>query len=114
MRRLGYKPAAAFVTDASDKLSILNAERWQDEPNRFDQGRFYAEIQLDEADVPEQVDFRPLVGLDVHIHGFRSDSRTTRIFNVIKRIKPALLIAILDQGHLFFTKEIGDELHSHA
>ena len=109
LRRKGFKPACAYVYDDSSRLFHLSASEWHYSPNRSDGNRLYAHIQLDEVDIPERLDLRPLVGLEVHLLGFRSEARTRRLFEAMKRITPLVIAAPLESGLLIFKKETGDE-----
>lgn len=114
LRRKGYKPACAYVYDDSARLFVEAASEWHYSPNRSDGNQLYARIQLDEGDQPERIDFRPLTGLEVHLLGFRSEQRTRRLFEALKRVTPALIAAPLANALLIFKKETGDELHHYA
>lgn len=114
LRRKGYKPACACIYDDSSVLFTSAAKEWPACPNKHAGNQLFARIQLDEADQPEQIDFRPLTGLEVYLLGFRGDDRTTRIFNAVKRVNPALLAAGLSGALMIFKKETGDEFHSYA
>lgn len=114
LRRKGFKPACAYVYDDSARLFTDAASDWHQSPNRSDENRLYARIQLDESDQPERVDFRPLTGLEVHLMGYRSDERTLRIYEAIKRVGPLLLAAPISTALMIFKKETGDEFHHYA
>ena len=113
LRRKGYKPACAYVFDDSSWLFRVQADEWHQQGNNFDHGQLYAHIQLDETDMPERIDFRPLTGLEVHLMGYRSEERTNRLYDCIKRSAPQILAAPLSNAIKIFTKETGDELHPH-
>ena len=113
LRRKGYKPACAYVFDDSSWLFRVQADEWHQQGNNFDHGQLYAHIQLDEDDLPERIDFRPLTGLEVHLMGYRSEERTIRLYDAIKRSGPQILAAPLSNAVKIFTKETGDELHPH-
>lgn len=110
LRRKGYKPACAYVFDDSSWLFQVHADEWHQQGNSFDRGQLYAHIQLDETDLPERIDFRPLTGLEVHLMGYRSDERTIRLYEAIKRSGPQILAAPISNAVKIFTKETGDDL----
>lgn len=111
LRRKGFKPACACVYDDSSPLFKEAAQTWRKAPNRSAGGVLHARIQLDETDLPERIDFRPLTGLEVHLMGFRGDERIQRLYEAIKRISPQLLAAPTSTSVMIFKKETGDELH---
>lgn len=114
LRRKGFKPACVCVYDDDSSLLTRAAEDWHRSPNRHAGSSLFARIQMDATDLPERVDFRPLTGLEVHVLGFRSEERTRRIYEAVKRINPILIAAALSDAVMIFRKETGDELHSYA
>jgi hypothetical protein len=78
MRRRKLVPRAVWITDGEDVM----ARDWHEEPNLCDQQK-HACISLAETDVPEALDFRCLIGLEVHVSGDRSAARARRIHNAL-------------------------------
>lgn len=114
LRRKGFKPCCVNIYDDSSPILVSHAQEWHFHPNRFDGGALYARIQLDESDLPERIDFRPLTGLEVFVNGLRNEDRTRRIYEAVKRINPVLIAAALSDAVMIFRKETGDEFHSYA
>ncbi|UBB18345.1 hypothetical protein [Comamonas odontotermitis] len=114
LRRKRFKPACAYVFDDNSWLFRVEADEWHSQPNRFDGSQLYAHIQIDEEDIPERIDFRPLTGLEVHLMGYRSDERTLRLYEAIKRVGPLILAAPTSTSVMIFKKETGDELHPNS
>lgn len=114
LRRKGFKPVCVSVYDDSSELLAVAAKEWHASPNCHAGSTLFARIQLDESDLPEHIDFRPLTGLEVHVLGFRSEERTRRIYEAVKRINPVLIAAAMSDAVMIFKKESGDELHSYA
>lgn len=74
MRRAGRVPRCVWITDGDD----VRARDWHNIPNAFDQYS-HAAIALYAGDIPEALDFRCCIGLDVHIAGERGDVRAKRL-----------------------------------
>lgn len=96
MRRDGRKPVAVWITDGFDPM----ANKWHLEPNCMD-GRMYASVQVESLDIPEALDLRFLVGMNVHVAGDRENSRTRRLYASVVAAKPRLAICIFDAEILF-------------
>ena len=94
MRRQGFKPAAVWVTDTDARLCMQAAKDWHLYP-AAKTGEFMPEVVISAADVPEQLDLRFLVGLQVHASSHRSEERARRIFDSIRAHHPAALAAVL-------------------
>lgn len=92
LRRAGMKPACVWVFDDDSQVSIVAARDWHKEPNAFAE-KLYAHIHLTALDIPETLDFRPLVGLRVHMNCDRGEVRARRVFDSLAAAKPAFLIA---------------------
>lgn len=113
LRRKGFKPAAAFVADSDDAFTAEFASSWLDEQKG--NPALHAQIQIEAADTPERLDFRALIGLPVHVYGWRSDDRTVRLYEAIKQYQPELVLTVLSNKTLMiYRKETGDELHPNA
>lgn len=67
-------PRAVWITDGND----ARARDWHEEINQEDQQR-HAVISLAAGDIPEALDFRCCVGLEVHIAGERTAARAKRL-----------------------------------
>lgn len=78
MRRKHLVPRAVWITDGEDMM----ARDWHLEPNVCDQQK-HACISLAETDIPEALDFRSVVGLEVHVSGDRSAARARRIHQAL-------------------------------
>lgn len=94
MRRAGKRPACVWVWDDADQMSARAAREWQDNPNPF-VWKLFACIHIAEADVPEALDFRCLVGMHVHLFNDRSEDRARRMFKAIEKAEPALLVSVI-------------------
>lgn len=107
MRRSGVLPSAtAWVTDTECELDAWLSRNWHGAPNTAT-GHLEPCIHLDERDVPELLDFRCLIGLQVHLHCWRGDERAKRLFAAIRNAGPAALACARDNEIWFFTKEQG-------
>lgn len=73
MRRTGFVPPAVFVIDGPADMNLDN--RWTDDL----WGSSFAHVRIDERDMPEALDLRFAVGLQVHIDGLRGDERAKRL-----------------------------------
>lgn len=94
MRRSGVRPACVWVWDDADPLSEIASRDWHTEPNPFS-GKLHAAIHVSAVDVPEALDFRCLVGMDVHLFNGRNDERARRMFLAIEKSKPAVLLSVI-------------------
>lgn len=72
MRRGGLKPTAVFVVDGPE----TGLDRAWTDPVW---GSNYPCIAIGERDIPEALDLRYAVGLQVHIDGGRGDERAKRL-----------------------------------
>ena len=95
MRRKGYAPAAVWVTDTDAPLAVACAKDWHRKTNAYTQ-QFCPQVVLSAGDTPEAMDFRFLVGLQVHSRSDRGNDRETRLFEAIKKANPAVLAAVLN------------------
>lgn len=78
MRHSHRTPRCVWITDGDD----VRARDWSDEVNHADQQR-HAVLSLAESDIPEALDLRCCVGLEVHVAGLRGSARATRIHNAL-------------------------------
>jgi len=78
MRHNHRTPRCVWITDGDD----TRAKDWHEEPNHVDQQR-HAVITLAAGDIPEAMDLRCCVGLEVHVAGDRGESRARRIHNAL-------------------------------
>ena len=74
MRRARRVPRCVWITDGPDARS----QDWDAEPNYADMQR-HAVISVAENDIPEALDFRCCIGLEVHIAGERGEARAKRL-----------------------------------
>lgn len=74
MRRAKRVPRAVWITDGDD----IRAHDWHEEINCVDQQR-HAVISIAAGDIPEALDLRSVVGLEVHFCGERGEARAKRI-----------------------------------
>lgn len=74
MRRARKTPRCVWITDGDD----IRARDWHEEVNHADQQR-HAVISLAAEDIPEALDFRCCVGLEVHIAAERGEARARRL-----------------------------------
>jgi hypothetical protein len=68
------------------------ASDWQTFPNAFSE-KYHAHIRLNADDVPEAMDFRCLIGLQVHVSSVRGVDRQKRIFDAVAAAGPDLVLA---------------------
>lgn len=94
LRRAGKKPACVWVHDDDWPMSLRGAREWHTQPNPFT-GKVFAELHIAESDMPETLDLRCLVGLQVHLMSDRGDERARRMFNAIANAEPSLLVAVI-------------------
>lgn len=94
MRRANRRPAAVWITDSDDEYSRVTARDWANEPNRTD-GRVHAHIRIEATDIPEALDLRCLVGLEVHVSSDRGAARHHRIFDSVLDAGAAAVIAVI-------------------
>lgn len=78
MRLNRRRPRCVWITDGPDE----KARDWQDHLNQTDQQR-HAVIELAETDIPEALDLRCCVGLEVHVAGLRTAHRARRIHDAL-------------------------------
>lgn len=102
MRRGGVVPDCVWVYDDDTAASVLSARDWHTQPNPFT-GSLAAHIRLTALDIPETLDFRPLVGLRVQMVCSRDAARARRVFDSLAAANPAFLIA-----------EVGGEVLTHG
>lgn len=74
MRRARLVPRAVWVTDGDEPF----AGNWHEQINCCDQQR-HAVIGVAAGDIPEALDFRCVVGLDVHLSAERGEARGRRL-----------------------------------
>lgn len=96
MRRAGRRPACVWVMDDDTQTSRDQAATWHQHPNPF-AGKAFAHILLAADDIPEAVDFRCLVGLQVHMDTHRGPARAKRLFGALVAAGAEIVIAA-DQG----------------
>jgi non-ribosomal peptide synthetase component F len=78
MRRIHRIPRCVWITDGDD----IRSRDWDEEPNVIDQQR-HAVISLAAADIPEAIDFRCVVGLEVHLSAERGETRARRLHTAL-------------------------------
>ncbi len=93
MRRAGRVPRAVWITDGDD----IRARDWHEEPNYADMER-HAVISIAASDIPEALDFRCLVGLEVHIAGQRGESRARRLHDAAAQAEARIVVTTI-HGH---------------
>lgn len=98
LRRDGLKPAAVIV-DLVDQLGRLDSEQFALTASGM------VSVTIPRADSLASLDFRPLVGLTVHLHDSTGDLKRHR--------KAAKLIAAVDPAHLVMPVWEGQELAIH-
>lgn len=74
MRRARRVPRCVWITDGDD----VRARDWNEEPNYADMQR-HAVLSIAANDIPEALDFRCCIGLEVHVAGDRGEARARRI-----------------------------------
>ena len=78
MRRAGGYPHAIWVTDGDDRRAV----DWHREPNIAD-GKYHAVVRIDAQDIPEVLDLRWAIGLEVHVCAERGASRGRRLHQAL-------------------------------
>lgn len=74
MRRARRVPRCVWITDGPD----VRARDALDELNYADMQR-HAVLSVAEGDIPEALDFRCCIGLEVHVAGERGEARARRL-----------------------------------
>jgi hypothetical protein len=74
MRRARVVPRCVWVTDGDEPF----ARDWHEQINCTDQQR-HAVIGVAAGDIPEALDFRCVVGLEVHLSAERGEARGRRL-----------------------------------
>lgn len=87
MRRAKRIPRCVWITDGDD----VRAVDWSSEINHADQRR-HAVIALAETDIPGAMDFRCVVGLEVHVAAERGESRARRLHAALIEADARLVI----------------------
>ena len=78
MRRARRVPRCVWVTDGED----VRARDWHEEVNYSDLQR-HAVIAIAADDIPEALDFRCVVGLQVHLSAERGQARAKRLHEAL-------------------------------
>jgi hypothetical protein len=78
LRRARRVPRCVWVTDGSDPRT----KDWHEEINHADQQR-HAVLEIAASDIPEALDFRCVVGLEVHVAAERGAARGIRIHQAL-------------------------------
>jgi hypothetical protein len=87
MRHDSRAPRCVWITDGDD----IRAKDWHHEINQTDQQR-HAVISLAAGDIPEALDLRCFIGLEVHISGERGEARSNRLHNAVIEAKAKRVI----------------------
>lgn len=77
-RSVGQVPIAVWITDGDEP----RAQDWHEERNCID-GHYHAAIGLTTNDIPETLDLRCVVGLEVHLSAERGEPRARRLHDVL-------------------------------
>ena len=83
LRRDGVKPAAVVI-DVVTTIRAIDAEAYALSPSGI------VSVHIARADSLADIDFRPLHGLTVHIHGERE--RQARVSKLVAAVEPARLV----------------------
>lgn len=78
MRRAQRSPRCVWITDGED----VRARDWHDEPNLVDQKQ-HAVLRVEPQDIPEALDFRCCIGLEVHIAGESGEHRARQLHQAL-------------------------------
>ena len=78
MRRSGGVPRAVWVADGEAPRST----DWHREPNCCD-GEYHAVVRIDPQDIPEVLDLRWAIGLEVHLTAERGEPRARRLHEAL-------------------------------
>jgi hypothetical protein len=103
LRRLHRIPRCVWVMDSDDFYAKETALTWCDHRNVFDR-EFHAHIRVEAHDMPEALDLRCVVGLECHLAGDRSSSRTRRLFQALIEAGAAKVVALADGEVLIHEK----------
>lgn len=107
MRRKGKLPSrAVWVTDGDNELDRIFSRTWMRFPSSAS-GLYEPCVVLDIGDIPEALDFRFCVGLQVHLTVYRGTDRAQRLFKAIRAAGPALLGCVVDNKLWYYSKEQG-------
>ena len=63
-------------------MCVQAVATWHQEPNPYT-GRYHARLRLTTDDIPEALDLRCIVGLEVHMDCQRSPARARRLFDAL-------------------------------
>jgi hypothetical protein len=78
MRRDRRVPRCVWITDGED----IRSRDWHEEVNYADQQR-HAVIEISASDIPEALDFRCVIGLEVHLSAERGQERARRLHGAL-------------------------------
>jgi NCAIR mutase (PurE)-related protein len=95
MRRARRVPRAVWITDSDDTYARETARSWHLHPNTAD-GSLHAHLRFDAADIPQALDLRCLIGLEVHIACDRGTARAHRVFEAVKSAGAVAVIALIN------------------
>jgi hypothetical protein len=93
MRRAGKRPQCVMVYDDDATICVQAAAQWHEQPNPYAQ-RFFACIRMTREDIPETLDLRCVVGLEVHLDCQRSESRAKRVFDALVKAGAAAVVSV--------------------
>ena len=71
-----------WVEDDDARMTRQMASDWQEEVNVVDR-QFHAHLHVAAGDIPEALDLRCAVGLQVHLSSARGEARQRRLFNAL-------------------------------
>lgn len=96
MRRQKAVPRCVWVQDDDAPLTRDMAGDWHEQANSHDR-QFHAHIRIDAGDIPEALDLRCVVGLQVHLSSVRGEARQRRLFNALIEAGARQVIAVNNQ-----------------
>lgn len=95
MRRARQVPRCVWVEDDDARMTRQMASDWHEEPNVVDR-QMHAHLHISETDIPEALDLRCVVGLQVHLSSVRGSDRQRRLFNALVEAGAREVISVSD------------------
>lgn len=107
MRRQGKLSSRnVCVCDGDLEIDIYLANRWHEVPSSAT-GLYEPHVVIEEKDIPENLDLRFCIGLNVHLTAYRGEERAQRLFKALREAKPELLGCQMGLVVWYYSKEIG-------
>lgn len=94
LRRGGGAPRAVWVADGESP----RARDWHRERNCCD-GEWHAVVRIDATDIPEVLDLRWAIGMEVHLSAERGESRARRLHQALIDAKARRVITSIHDAN---------------